>query len=55
MQIENKNWLGKNLLARGCLPFAQALAGRGETKKTTKTQRLRRDSLRGFQSKVMRV
>jgi hypothetical protein len=33
MQIENKNWLGKNLLASGCLSFAQARGGRRKTKK----------------------
>jgi hypothetical protein len=49
MQIENKNWLGKNLMARGRLPLAQALGGRRKTKKAAKTQRLRRQSLRGFQ------
>jgi hypothetical protein len=48
MQIENKNWLGKNLLASICLSFAQAHGGRRKTKKATNPQRLRRQSLRGF-------
>jgi hypothetical protein len=54
MQTANKNWLGKNLFARGCLSLPKPLAIEGRQKKPRKLSACGAQAFVAFNSIVLR-